>query len=275
MPLRVLLMVTALVVSMGLAQAEAATYTVMNSNDSGPGSLRQAIADANATPDDDVISFDPTVFATPRTITLTSGSLFVLAGGRLSIQGPGADRRTVSGAPVQHPETLPRQVFMVFAGADAVISGVTITRGTGWSIGTLHPDDGGGIWNQGTVTVLDSTVSENRASGSGGGIYNEGVLTVTRTTIDGNLSSDSGGGITNHLGTAVIADSTISHNHAEGSVGGGIYNNLELTDTNPNTLVVINSTISGNATDTNGAGMYNFGTATIINSTSSATPTWV
>lgn len=71
----------ALVLSVGLTPAAAATYTVVNTNDSGAGSLRQAVADANATLDDDVIGFDATVFATPQTITLTSGALSVTPGG--------------------------------------------------------------------------------------------------------------------------------------------------------------------------------------------------
>src|SRR5258706_11084212 len=52
---------------------QAATYTVVNTNDSGAGSLRQAITDANANAGADTINFDTAgVFATPRTITLTS-----------------------------------------------------------------------------------------------------------------------------------------------------------------------------------------------------------
>src|SRR6188508_3123933 len=69
-----------------LDPTSAATITVTNTNDSGAGSLRQAIADA--TPGS-TINFDPNVFATPQTVTLTSGTLYIDK--NLTIQGPGAN----------------------------------------------------------------------------------------------------------------------------------------------------------------------------------------
>src|SRR5688572_31851732 len=55
----------------------AAVFTVTNTNDSGPGSLRQAILDANVNSQNDTINFDPAVFNTPRVILLTSGELLI------------------------------------------------------------------------------------------------------------------------------------------------------------------------------------------------------
>src|SRR5213079_3137541 len=69
--------------------AEAATITVMNTNDSGAGSLRQALADAN---DGDTIDFQAGISGT---ITLTSGQLVVNA--NIMINGPGADMLAVDG----------------------------------------------------------------------------------------------------------------------------------------------------------------------------------
>ena len=72
-----------LVAALGaVSAAQAATFTVTNLDDSGPGSLRDAIAQANATPDADTINF-----AVTGTITLTSGSL-PIEGGPLTIGGP-------------------------------------------------------------------------------------------------------------------------------------------------------------------------------------------
>src|SRR5437899_10319590 len=63
-----------------------ATFTVTNANDSGPGSLRQAILDTNASPTIDTISFDQNFFATPRTVNLTSELLIT---DNLTVTGPG------------------------------------------------------------------------------------------------------------------------------------------------------------------------------------------
>ncbi len=66
------------------------TFLVTNTNDSGAGSLRQAILDANAAAGADTIDFDTAgVFATPQTITLTSGTLVI--SGDLTINGTGPE----------------------------------------------------------------------------------------------------------------------------------------------------------------------------------------
>src|SRR5262249_32915767 len=68
------------------------TFTVGNLADSGPGSLRQAVLDANANPGADVIAFAPEVSGT---IALPGGQLGITDA--LRIDGPGADRLAVSG----------------------------------------------------------------------------------------------------------------------------------------------------------------------------------
>src|SRR4051812_6577269 len=60
------------------------TFTVLNLNDSGSGSLRQAVLDANANPGS-TIDFAPKLHGT---ITLTSGELSIASG--VTIDGPGA-----------------------------------------------------------------------------------------------------------------------------------------------------------------------------------------
>jgi len=68
-------------------QAHAATITVINTNDSGPGSLRQALANAN--------NGDRINFAVTGTITLTSGGLGITK--NVTISGPGANRLSING----------------------------------------------------------------------------------------------------------------------------------------------------------------------------------
>jgi fibronectin-binding autotransporter adhesin len=136
--------------------------------------------------------------------------------------------------------------------------------------------DGGGIDNVGgTVTVTGCTLSGNRVGDTGGGIVNinalnssGGILSVgTMTVIDSTVtdnSADQGGGIING-GTLTVIDSTLSGNTAGVSGGGGIINY--------NTLTVIDSTLADNsatsegATTISGGGIQNWGTATVINST--------
>jgi hypothetical protein len=100
----------------------------------------------------------------------------------------------------------------------------------------------------------------------GGGIWNSGTLTMMNSTVSGNTATF-GGGISNRLGTLTVIDSTVSGNSAEGcfagisgpcSGGGGIWNS--------GTLTMTNSTVSGSTADW-GGGIYNRGVPTLTNST--------
>jgi hypothetical protein len=156
--------------------APALTITVTNTNDSGPGSLRQALAIAN---DGDTI--DAT--GVSGTILLTSGELQVTH--NVTINGPGAGNLAVNG-------NATFRGFENFA-SNVAISGFTITNGAASGI-----VEGGGILNHGGLTVSDSSIVSNTAfdpvvNGNGGGIYTEGysigngTLTVTNSTISNNV----------------------------------------------------------------------------------------
>src|SRR5947199_5974584 len=95
---------------------QAATMTVMNTNDSDAGSLRQALADAV---DGDTINFDSLLNG--QTITLTSGELLVDKS--VTISGPGSDNLTVDG---NHAS----RVFHVSRWVSATIAGLSITNGS-------------------------------------------------------------------------------------------------------------------------------------------------
>lgn len=175
------------------APASAATITVTNTNDAGPGSLRQAIIDANW---HDTITFD-----VAGTITLTSGTLTVDQ--PLTIVGP----ITIDG-------NASSSVFTVTPAGFLTLRYLTVMNGTGMF--------GGGINNSGILFLDSSTVINNAALGpGGGGIYGApGSNTlVINSTISGNNSQNFGGGafIT---GMAVFHHATITNNFSDGAANG-------------------------------------------------------
>src|SRR4029077_13247788 len=180
---------------------------VTNTNDSGPGSLRDAIAVAN---DGDEITF-----AVTGIITLTSGQLTV--NNNITISGPGAGSLAVDG-------NANAGVFFINSGVTVTISGLSITNGNASSLG-------GGIYNGSATVMLSNCIVSGNSAQYGGGIYNEGVLgsatlTIINSTIDGNTVSVEGGGIyaigVNAPVTVTVNNSTISYNSA--FLGGGIRN---------------------------------------------------
>ena len=229
--------------------AEAATITVMNTNDSGAGSLRQALANAN--------NGDTIHFGIAGTITLTTGELLVDKS--VTISGPGAASLTVDG-------NLAGRVFRVSSGVTATIAGLTITNGNAWGDALINT--GGGIYNDHATLALDNcTVSGNYGLG-GGGVHNHsGTLTVTNSTFSGNSVNapygvGSGGGILTEgyygNATLTVTNSTFSGNYAR-FAGGGICNDVFGSAT----LTVSNSTFSGNSAESGGSGISNSGAMTI------------
>jgi len=232
-------------------------------HDNGTLSLRQAIIDANAAPKPD------TIIVPAGTYTLTLPGINEDAGltgdldctGDLTIKGVGAGATTIDAAGLD-------RAFHVLGGGNVTLSGLTITGGVDSylddsGVGILS--SGGGILNEGTLTVRDCTVSGNFAVGpyGGGGIANFGALTVHNTTLSGNSAGQAGqqtggvgGGIFNQ-GTLTVTDSTLSGNSADS--GGGIWNDFGAPAT------VRNTTLSGNSGG-EGGGIFNGGTLTVSNS---------
>jgi hypothetical protein len=209
----------------------AATITVTNVHDSGPGSLRQAIADA--TPGS-TIDFDPAVFSSPRTITLTSSQLVIDK--NLTIQGPGRDLLTISGNHLM-------RAFAINGGVTAKLEGLTIKDGN--ALASFA--DGGGIYNNGTLT-LNGVAVTGSIGRSGGGIFNIGILTITNSIILGNSADTQGGGVSSFGGLSV-SKGTISNNQAD--VGGGVYQ-----VSSEGGLTISDTTVSGNKALTYGGGIF-------------------
>ncbi len=188
-------------VDIGAVQASLVVESTTGSVDTSTAGLTLpgAVLLANQFPYS-VISFDPVVFAGPKTITLTAQLEFLDTAIAGSITGPAAGL-TISGGGIT-------RVFQVDSGVAATLSGLTISGGstTGY---------GGGLYNDGgTVTLTDVTLSSNIA-GKGGGVFNtgRGTIGITSCSITGN-SATNGGGLYNDYGTATLTGVTVSSNIA-------------------------------------------------------------
>jgi hypothetical protein len=169
--------------------------TVTNTNDSGAGSLRDAIANVCV---GGTINFDPSLNG--QTTTLTSGELLIDKD--LTIAGPRADLLTVMrSTAVGTPDF---RIFSIIPGKTVNISGLTINNGK-------TTGDGAGINNQGNLSLSSCAVTANQSTQSGGGALNDagGTLVITASTISGNTGTAAGGGIANG-GTLTIINSRIS-----------------------------------------------------------------
>ena len=250
------------------------TFTVTSTDDSGPGSLRDAIDLAEAAPGADAIEFDADL----------AGAWIVLSGpalqiyGELVIRGPDAGpvnittgyegRVFYNAGPSTTLENLTLEDCWVDQfdysgsggaiynadGASLILQGCTI-RGSSASF------RGGAIYNGPLATLrLIDTLVESCWSGDVGGAIdnNEGTLVLSRSNLRRNSAEVAGGAIDSYGGEITISHSIISNNSAV-ATGGGIQNyfgNLEM----------VNSTLSGNDAP-NGGGLNSFGVASIRNST--------
>jgi hypothetical protein len=271
--------------------------------DSGPGSLRQAVLDANAAAGADEVSFAPGLTGT---ITLTSGEILITD--PLVVHGPGAGALTVSGN--DHSRIFHVENFAVAAPIDVTLSGLTLTRG----FATFLPNTAGGavFADSENLTILDSVISDSRSGfeieppelgcggnvgffGTGGGtlriadstltggvtggggpsggnlcMFQGGKLVLERSTLSGGTADQGGGLFVDSLTEAsTISFSTISGNQANESGGGVFSSSLKAT------LTIDSSTISGNTTGRStafgpGGGIFSDGDLQIINSTISS-----
>ncbi|HUI88698.1 MAG TPA: FG-GAP-like repeat-containing protein [Anaerolineales bacterium] len=222
------------------SNADDGTATPSNCPSASNCRLRDAIA---AAPRGSVITFASNLADQTITLaaTLTLNQDVTLDGSAL------ASQVTISGNNAV-------QLFYVNPGVMASLKNLTIMNGNAMSgIG------GGGINNDGTLTVTGSTFSSNSANNHGGGINNNGTLTVTGSTFSGNFAGFHGGGISNS-GALTVTNSTFQGNTAT-YYGGGIINS--------GTLTVTNSTFYGNSAGNSGnyygGGIFNEGTLNFAN----------
>ncbi|MDO4627884.1 MAG: choice-of-anchor Q domain-containing protein, partial [Planctomycetia bacterium] len=233
--------------------------------------LKSAIATAKTTVEDDLIIVRTT--ADNNTITYTAqtdeiiidvdsqhGSVTIVS---INADGTFTNDLTIDANGVCRVMTVQGNSNATFP--EVNLGGLTITGGR-INGSTMNLTRGGGIYNNyGNLTLTNSTINGNTISnsgdGDGGGIFNNGTLVVTNSTISENSVSDDGGGLCNS-GTMTIIDCTISENTASKN-GGGIENKSHVE------LTIINSTLYGNSTGLNGGGIFNYinGILTVTNCT--------
>lgn len=251
------------------------TFTVVNTDDAGSGSLRQAIEDANSTSGEDKIKFAKALSG--ETILIAASLPELLDDVVIQAPGKGAPRITIDGQGISGVRPFENET-----GVTATLKNLIITRGNVDGAG----QDGGGIDNNGVLLLKNCTVTGNFAAARGGGIVNDGTLTLDNVIVSNNESGNGGGGIENGFevvamnsqilgnrtagngggistfGAATIDNSTIAGNRAAGDGGGLLTNGLG------GKLLLRQSTVYGNRADGAGGGI-NFlnGEGTLLNST--------
>lgn len=223
-------------------------------------SLREAIGFANLDRSGNTkITFDKKVFAKPQTITLSGGQLELSNATETErITGPSAGV-TINGGGAS-------RVFQVDQPVTASISGLTITDGSAAYGGgvlndgsltltgcTVSGNTAGGVYNSGTLTMIGCAVSNNT---TGAGVSSSGTLTMTGCTVSDNTNGTSapftftnGGGVVIFGGEATLGACTIDGNSA--GFGGG----LSVVD---GTVTVTNCTLSDNTATGGGGGVGAF-----------------
>ncbi len=159
----------------------AATYTVTNTDDSGAGSLRQAILDANANPGADVI--DAT--GVSGTITINPANYFLVITDDVTINGPGQANLTISGGGAS-------RIFWIQNGTITITD---LTLADGFAKG--GNGGGGGMGAGGAIFMHEGRQDPNTANGILSGSINLTLINVTlkdNDAIGGNGGFGNGGG---------------------------------------------------------------------------------
>ncbi len=139
---------------------------------------------------------------------------------------------------------------------------ITLTDST-VSDNTASGEGGGVLSRYGSIALTNSTVSGNTAAAGGGGVRaDSGSVTLTNSTVSGNTSGERGGGIRADSGNITLTNSTVSGNTAAG-IGGGMRSIFGI-------ITLTNSTVSGNSAGTNGGALYTSASVNITNSTITA-----
>ncbi len=228
-------------VDIGAVEVNINTIVTTTADDGSAGSLRVVVANTTNT---DLISFAPNLSG--QTILLTNGQIEVSNNVTIDASAlPGGIR--ING---NHQA----RIFLVDGGTAVVLDSLTITNG--YSINDPSSGNGGGgIFNQGVLTLNNCTVSGNEAyAGGGGGIYRfgSGATTLNNCTVSGNQADNggNGGGILDYFGAVTLNNCTLVGNSAED--GGAI--ECHGTGLTMNQCTVTQNYSTGTSADYSGGG---------------------
>lgn len=242
--------VSALLTNTVVVQDQLSPMTVTNTNNSGRGSLSDAIFRGNRSGLPLTINFDlPAGLQTiPGAFELTDD---------FTINGPGQDRLTIDGGGTY-------RVFDIAIGSTVNINNLIIANGL--AAGRDPFGYGGGVYNAGRLNLYQVRFNRNQAV-DGGAIYNTGTstsnsfLTVENCIFTDNHASRNGGAINNFWVAHIQSDTMIGDNSA--NYGGGIYNGVVGRLTIDTGSQVSGNSAIGNPLTSRGGGIANEGWLTM------------
>jgi hypothetical protein len=255
-----LLVALAVVCYFGLSSSVFASNVIMFGHAAGAGNdLRDAIANANRAGRDNTIHLASGAYYLTNADSINVGDLDITRG-NLTIAGLPGSRVTIDASDQSY---VGNRVFHIWPGAHLTLMNLVITGG--------REIAGGGILNEGTLTLDNCTIKGNSSDfRDGGGIFNAGTLTANNCTISDNSAAAGNNNFEFGDGGSIILDPVGPPPGWNGSDGGGIYN--------AGTLVMNNSVVSGNSAGDgqegfgggnggNGGGIYNAGKLTLTRCT--------
>lgn len=241
--------------------AGAATYTVSSLDDNGAGTLRQAIADANASPGADVIDFAPGLAGT---ITLTTGKIVVTDD--FTISGPGSAVLAVSGNNTS-------QIFYIYSDdsvVESTITGLTLTEGSDENPATGYGGGAIAAWSS-NLTLNDVHITNSVTNGKGGAVLvaraasalgRDASFTMSNSVISGNSAQGVGGAIALYIvGGATITNSVIEDNDSYAGGGLAVQQRGDMPPLDADPVVIANSRFSSNTATTAGGAIWTLNTA--------------
>ena len=215
-------------------------------NDGSQASPKQTIqAAVNATQSGDTVTVEDGTYT-------GDGNRDIDFGGRnITVRSASGDpTRTIIDCGFEYLGTQHGGFFFHSGETSAVVSGLTIANGA------EGPGNGAAVdIESGSAVMLRNCILTRHIGGSrGGGVYNNGTLTLTGCAFTANTAAN-GGGVYNN-GTLTLTNCALTANRVSG-FGGGLDNG--------GTMTLTNCTLVGNTARYGGGGIYNAMTATLVN----------